>query len=90
MPYQEVKRYTEVCDLQHDFEILQQRGFTSSLEGEGLATLLERDIRSIATSELADAERRLGIALANVGGLEQLATPLHQCYVKLLKSAGME
>ncbi len=84
MPYQEVKRYTEVYDLQHDFELLQQRALAASLDVEGLGTLLARNPASLSSAELADAERRLGIELADVNAMEQVAGPLNQRYQELL------
>lgn len=84
MPYQEVKRYAAVYDLQHDFETLQQRALAASLEVEGLGTLLARTPASISSAELADAERRLGIELAHVTAMEEVARPLNERYQELL------
>lgn len=87
MPYAEVKRYTEMYDLQNVFEGLQQRSLSSSLEVEGLGTLLQRNTQTITTAELSDAERRLGIAMANVQAMQQLSQPLNQRYEQVLKAA---
>lgn len=87
MPYAEVKQYTQMYDLQHDFMQLQERGFNSALEVEGLVTLLDRKVNTFSAAELSDAERRLGIAMANVRAMQQIAESLDQRYVDLLKSA---
>ena len=86
MPYTEVKRYTEVYDLQRAFTTLQERAFAASLDVQGLATLLSRNTATITTAELSDAERRLGIAMADVAAMEQIAEPLNQRYDELLKA----
>lgn len=85
MPYTEVKRYTEVYDLQHAFTALQERAFAASLDVQGLATLLSRNPATLTTAELSDAERRLGIALADVAAMDQIAEPLNRRYGELLK-----
>ena len=84
MPYIEVKRYTEVYDLQRAFTALQERGFAASLDVQGLATLLGRNPATLTTAELSDAERRLGIAMADVAAMEQIAEPLNRQYEELL------
>lgn len=86
LPYAEVKRYTEVYDLQQDFESLEQRGFTASLDVEGLITLLQRSKAQISPAELEDAERRLGIAWSDVNAMDQFSTQLAKRYDELLKS----
>ena len=86
MPYTEVKGYTEVYDLQRAFTTLQERAFAASLDVQGLATLLSRNTATITTAELSDAERRLGIAMADVAAMEQIAEPLNQRYDELLKA----
>ena len=86
MPYTEVKRYTEVYDLQHAFTALQERAFAASLDVQGLATLLWRNPATLTTAELSDAERRLGIALADVAAMDEIAKPLNQRYDELLKA----
>lgn len=86
MPYAEVKRYTEVYDLQRAFVDLQQRGFNSALEVEGLVTLMGRKPKTFTPAELADAERRLGIAISNVRAMQQLATVLEKRYAEVLGS----
>jgi len=86
MPYTEVKRYTEVYDLQRAFTTLQERAFAASLDVQGLATLLSRNPATLATAELSEAERRLGIAMADVAAMEQIAEPLNQRYDELLKA----
>jgi hypothetical protein len=87
MSYGEVKRYTEVYDLQRSFDALQQRALAASLDVEGLFTLLSRAPASLSAAELADAERRLGIAAADVRALQQIAAPLNQRYQEVLKNS---
>jgi hypothetical protein len=84
MPYEEVKRYTEVYDLQRDFHMAQQRGFGASLDVEGLETLLGREDRSLMPADLSDAERKLGVAKANVGALKELSASLQHLYEQAL------
>ena len=86
MPYAEVKQYTEVYDLQRAFTTLEERAFAASLDVQGLATLLSRKPATLTTAELSDAERRLGIALADVAAMDQIAEPLNQRYEELLKA----
>jgi hypothetical protein len=85
MPYTEVQGYARVYDLQRDFTALEERAFAASLEVEGLITLLGRDPASLTTAELSDAERRLGIALADVAAMQQIAEPLGRLYEDLLQ-----
>lgn len=86
MPYQEVERYTQVYDLQHEFEELQQRAFGSSLDMQALSTLLDRKAGTISQVELSDAERRLGTLLANVTAMQQIAKPLEDRYQEILNA----
>src|SRR5215470_16441024 len=86
MPYSEVKKYTELYDLQHAFDALQERSFAASLDVQGMATLLQRNPSTITSAELSDAERRLGISMANVVAMRQIAQPLSQRYSEVLKS----
>lgn len=86
MSYAEVKRYTQVYSLQRTFEDLQQRAISASLDMEGLVTLLDRKTGTITTPELSDAERRLGIVLANVIAMEQIAKPLEDRYKEMLRA----
>lgn len=67
---------------------MQQRALSSSLEVEGLATLLQRNTQTITIAELSDAERRLGISMANVQAMQQISEPLNQRYEQVLKAAG--
>lgn len=86
MPYGEVERDAKLYDLQHDFEELQQRAFASSLDMVGLTTLLDRKTGTITPAELSDAERRLGILLANVIAMQDFAGPLDERYQQMLTS----
>ena len=87
MPYAEVKRYTEVYDLQLVFDALQQRAFAGSLDVQGLFTLLGRRPETLTAAELSDAERRIGIAIAEVRAMQQIAKPLNQLYQEVLKNS---
>src|SRR5262249_4173362 len=80
MDYQDVKRYAQVYDLQHDFQSLQQRGFSASLDVEGLATLLGREAQRVTAADLADAERKLGVAQATVAAIKEFSAALDQQY----------
>jgi hypothetical protein len=84
MPYTEVQRYAEVYDLQRAFTALQERAFAASLDVQGLVTLLGRNPATLTTAELSDAERRLGVAAADVVAMEQIAEPLTRRYADLL------
>jgi len=86
MPYAEVKRYTEVYDLQRTFVDFQQRSFSSALDVEGMGTLMSRDPKTLSAAELADAERKIGLAIAQVRAMQQLAAALQKRYDALLKS----
>src|ERR1051326_5864436 len=86
MPYAEVKRYTEVYDLQHTFVDFQQRSLSAALDVEALSTLIGRDPKTLSAAELADAERKIGIAMTNVRAMQQLAAALQKRYDDLLKS----
>ncbi len=88
MPYAQVKSYTQVYDLQRSFTELQQRSLSSALEVEGLTILMGRDRKSISSGELADAERKIGIAVANIAAMQQIASALGLRYAELLKQSG--
>ena len=86
MPYAEVKRYTEVYDLQRTFVDFQQRSLSAALDVEALSTLMGRDPKTLSAAELADAERKIGIAMAQVRAMQQLAAALQKRYNDLLKT----
>ena len=83
MDYAEVKRYTRVYDLQQQFMTAQNRAFDSIMAVYGLSTLLQRDMRKVSDSELAQAERVLGLALANANTVESLENVLNEEYAKI-------
>ena len=85
MHYPEVKRYTRVYDLQQEFMAVQHRAFDSIVAVYGLSTLLQRDPRKLTDSELSQAERILGLALANAEAVESLENSLNEEYTKLLQ-----
>jgi hypothetical protein len=83
MNYAEVKRYTRVYDLQQQFMTVQNRAFDSIVAVYGLSTLLQRDMKRVSDSELAQAERTLGLALAYAGTVESVENALNEEYAKL-------
>lgn len=87
MSYPEVKRYSEVYDLQRTFTDLQQHSIEVGLEVQGMYTLLGRDPKTLTTTELSDAERRIGLAVANIIAMQQIGQPLMERYTAVLKSA---
>ena len=87
MDYSEVKRYTRVYDLQKQFVTSQDRAFDSVIGVYGLTTLLQRDMSKISDAELAEAERVLGLALANAQAIEALETALEQQYSGALRQS---
>lgn len=87
MDYPEVKRYASVYDLQREFQALEQRGFSASLDVEGLASLLTRDPATLTPGDLSDAERKLGVAQADVMALQEVSQSLQRLYDQTLSSA---
>lgn len=87
MPYSEVLRYSDVYDLQRTFTDLQQRSIEVGLEVQGMSTLLGRDPKTLTTAELSDAERRIGLAVANIIAMQQIGQSLLGRYTTVLKSA---
>ena len=85
MDYGEVKRYTRVYDLQQEFMAVQNRAFDSIVAVYSLSTLLQKDTRKLADSELSHAESVLGLALANAGAVESVENSLNEEYTKLLQ-----
>jgi hypothetical protein len=88
MDYAEVKRYTRAYDLQQRFMIVQNKAFDSIMAVYGLTTLLQKDMKRVSDSELAQAERVLGLALANAGAVESVQSALNEEYTKLLQQSG--
>jgi len=82
MDYDEVKRYTRLYDLQQQFVTVQNRAFESVVEVYGLSTPLQRDMKKVTDLELSQAERVLGLALANAGAVESLENALNDEYAK--------
>ena len=83
MDYPEVKLYTRVYDLQTEFMAVQNRAFDSIVAVYGLGTLLQKDMKRVSDSELAGAERTLGLALANARVVESVGSALNEEYAKL-------
>ena len=85
MPYADVKRYTRVYDLQQQFMQVQSKAFDSIMAVYGLTTLLQKDMKKVSDRELEDAERVLGLALANADAVSGLESALNEEYTKLLQ-----
>lgn len=87
MPYGEVKLYTDVYDLQHTFEALQERAaFTSAIDLAIIGSIFGQ--KNISSSDSSDAERRLAMAMANITGMQQIAHALSQRYEQALQRTG--
>jgi hypothetical protein len=76
MKYDEVQHYTRVYVLQQQYASLQERAFASANAVVGLATLLGKDAKKISESELENAERALGLALANTSAEQDVGAAL--------------
>jgi hypothetical protein len=80
MSYDEVNRYTRIYGLQHKFDALQDRAWASANAVVGLTTLLQKDSKKISDSELENAERAIGLALANTRAEDNIAGILLSSY----------
>lgn len=85
MDYSQVKRYTRIYDLQQQFMTTQNRAFDAIMGVYGLTTLLNRDMRSLSSSELSQAEHVLGLALANARAVKSLEKALDAEYAAIFK-----
>ena len=85
MPYAQVKRYSEVYDLQQQFNLVQDRAFQSSLQVIGLLPVTFMDPKTISATQLSDAEKTVTLAAANVNAVIQLAAALQSEYAKALQ-----
>ena len=88
MEYAEVKRYTRVYDLQQEFMTIQNGAFGSVVSVQGLSTLLQKNMKKVSDSELVEAERVIGLALAHARAVESTAGTLNDEYTKLLQGHG--
>jgi hypothetical protein len=88
MDYAEVKRYTRMYDLQQRFMTVQNKAFDSVMQVYGLRTLLQKDMKRVSDSELTDAERVLGLALANAEAVESVESALNEEYAKSSQERG--
>jgi hypothetical protein len=86
MDYDEVQRYTRVYVLQQQYVSLQERAFASANAVVGLTTLLDKDAKKISESELENAERTLGLALANTSAEQDIAAALIAEYRQFAQS----
>jgi hypothetical protein len=82
MSYDEVERYTVVYDLQQQFVAEQDRAMGSANAVLGLTTLLSKDAKKVSLSELENAERTIGLALAETRMREEIAVALNREYSK--------
>ncbi len=82
MDYDEVNSYARIYDLQREFMTLQQRALQSSVAVQALSTLLSRNFQRISDTELSDAERTTGLAIANARAEEQVGRALEEQYTK--------
>ena len=65
---------------------LQERAFASANAVVGLTTLLDKDAKKISESELENAERTLGLALANTSAEQDIAAALIAEYRQFAQS----
>jgi len=84
MGYSNVARYSRVYDLQEEFRSVQYRMIDALMGVYGLATLLAKDPKQISALELEQAERTLGIALANANMVENIGDALNREYTTAL------
>jgi len=84
MDYPDVARYSRVYDLQEEFVRVQNRAFESVMGVYVLATLIDKGAKTISHSELENAERTLGLALANARKSKSMGNALNQEYVNIL------
>ena len=82
MEYGEVKRYTQLYDLQQQFMAVQERGFQSAMGVYALAPLLDNP-KKIADAQLLEAEHAVGLALAHAGAIHDIGEALEKEYEKL-------
>jgi hypothetical protein len=80
MDISKVQRYTRLYDLQREFVGLQGKAFDSIIEVQGLGTRIEKDPAKLTNSELEQAERVLGMALARSRLMKQIDEILRQAY----------
>ena len=85
MPYAQVKRYSEVYDLQQQFNVVQDRAFQSSLQVIGLLPLTFKDPKQVSALQLDESEKTVTLAAANVNAVVQLAAALQAEYAKSLQ-----
>jgi hypothetical protein len=85
MDYAEVKRYTRIYDLQKQFLSVQERGFESAMKVDGLITLtMNKDLKKVSDAQLEQAERAIGLAIANALAVEDVGRGLNDEYAKFL------
>ncbi len=68
--------------------MVQNKAFDCIMYVYDLGALLGRDMKKVSDSELIQAERVLGLALANAGAVETLESALNEEYTKTLMERG--
>lgn len=84
MGYANVARYSKVYDLQQEFLSVQHRMMDALMGVYGLATLLQKGPKKMSATELEQAERTLGIALANANAVENIGEALKREYANIV------
>jgi hypothetical protein len=85
MPYEEVKRYTEIYDLQRAYMQAQQKELDAVVGVESLGTLMQKGFSHLTANEISGAERSVAFARASMGTVSDFGGDLQQRYDKLLK-----
>jgi|SRR5208283_72670 len=84
MPYDEVKRYTVIYDLQQHFLTTQQRSIDSLVVLESYGVLLRGDLRKISDAQAAEAARAVGHAMASTKMAQDISRALDAEYGRFL------
>jgi hypothetical protein len=84
MPYEEVKRYTEIYDLQRAYMAAQQKELDTVIGVESLETLMEKGFSHLTPNEISGAERSVSLARASIGTVSDFGRDLQERYQKLL------
>jgi hypothetical protein len=84
MPYEEVKRYTEIYDLQRAFMAAQQKELDAVIGVESLGTLMQKGFGHLTPNEISGAERSVALARASMGTVSEFGNELKERYQKLL------
>jgi len=83
MDYSEVKRYTELYDLQREYVAIEDRAFQAKLGVDALAVLADRaKSGKLTETELDTAEQAISLAMAELLAEREIGTALRQQYDK--------